>query len=191
MKKLALLSFLPIFLFGFMLATPRNSLAQDTCDCSAQYHPCWLSCQNCFWYNDECIGECACTPDASNPCSSVCKNCYWYEQTCKGGLEKEVHNPLLSPALSVLSGSDFLQKFLSTGVRLGFFVGPIVFFFLLLMGAIKWITSGGDKARLESAQKQITHALVGLVILLSIFVIIGIIESIFGISITNIILPTL
>lgn len=175
-----------------MLAIPSNSLAEDdTCNNCTGKHQCKPACQGCSWYNNECTGECTCTPDEANPCSSICLKCYWYNQKCGGDLEKEVHNPLFSPALSVLSGSDFFQKFLTTGIRFGFLVGSVVFFFLLLTGAIKWIVSGSDKTQLEGAQKQITHALVGLVILLSIFAIISIIESIFGISITKISLPTL
>ena len=103
----------------------------------------------------------------------------------------KIYNRALPIKINTISGVNFLRRFLQTGIKFGFFVGSIIFFFLLLIGAIKWISSSGDKARLEGAQKQITHALVGLVILLSIFAIISVIESIFGISITNISLPTL
>ncbi|MBI2617636.1 hypothetical protein HYW55_05885 [Candidatus Gottesmanbacteria bacterium] len=41
-------------------------------------------------------------------------------------------------------------------------------FFFLLWGGIQWITSGGDKAGVESAQHRIQAALLGLLIVFSI-----------------------
>lgn len=133
-------------------------------------------------------------PCAYGDCANNCSNCSWYPSECGTPLppkDTEVSNPVLPTQLSGLSGVRFLGKFLRTGINFGFLVGAVVFFFLLLTGAIKWIASGSDKVQLEGSQKQITHALVGLVILLSIFAIISVIESIFGISITNINLPIL
>jgi len=102
-----------------------------------------------------------------------------------------IYNPVLPKSLSDTSGPTFLQNVLQLGIRLFFVAGAIVFFFMLLIGGIKWISAGGDKARLEGAQKQITHALVGLAILLSTFAIIGLIGYLFGIDLLKITLPTL
>lgn len=62
---------------------------------------------------------------------------------------------------------------------------------MMLVGGIGWISGGGDKARLESAQKQITHSLIGLAILFSVFAIIKLVGSLFGIDLLKITLPTL
>jgi len=56
---------------------------------------------------------------------------------------------------------------------------------------VKWLSSSGDKVKLESAQKQISSGLVGLVILLSSFAVIKLIETLFGIDLLNFNLPTL
>lgn len=125
-----------------------------------------------------CIGK-ACSDLACNTCAG-----------CQGSYGKIV-NPSLPDWLNNLSGTDFLQRILVTGISLGFFVGSLVFFFMFIIGGIKWITSGGDKTHLESAQKQLTHALIGLAILFSIFAIIQLIEYIFGVSLLNLTLPTL
>lgn len=93
---------------------------------------------------------------------------------------------LTNPALGSLgkeSGEGFLQKLLTTGITLCFVVGVLAFFFMLLMGAIQWITSGGDKANLEGARGRITSALIGLVILFCAFAIIKLIEGFFKINI--------
>jgi len=68
-------------------------------------------------------------------------------------------------------------------VGLGFFIGVLVFFFIMIMGAIQWITSGGDKAAVEGARGKITNAIVGVVILLSLFALLKVIEDFFGINI--------
>ena len=52
-------------------------------------------------------------------------------------------------------------------IRMSMIVAAIVFFFMLVVGGIKWIMSGGDKASTEGARNQITAALVGLVIVFS------------------------
>ena len=103
----------------------------------------------------------------------------------------DIRNPILPTPLSQLSGVAFLQKGLSSAISLGLIIGIVVFIFIFLIGAVQWITAGGDKASLESAQKTITNALIGLAILLSIFAIISAIEFFFGISITRLNLPTL
>lgn len=54
---------------------------------------------------------------------------------------------------------------------------------MLLLGAITWIGSGGDKAAIEGARGRITQALIGIVVLFSVFAIIKLIEGLFGIKI--------
>lgn len=64
-------------------------------------------------------------------------------------------------------------------------VAGLVFFFILVIGGVKWILSGGDKAHTEGARNQITAALVGLVIVFSAWAIAKLIDSFFGINILN------
>lgn len=96
--------------------------------------------------------------------------------------QANVTNPILGPGLSGLSGVGFLQRLLPALVAGGLVIGVVIFFFMLLIGAIQWITSGGDKAAAEAARGKITNAIVGLVILLSLFAIIQLLETFFGIS---------
>lgn len=57
------------------------------------------------------------------------------------------------------------------------------FGFQLILGAIQWITSGGDKHGLESARNRMLHALVGLIIVVMALSIVGFIGKIFGLDI--------
>ena len=109
----------------------------------------------------------------------------------KESISGKVFNPVLPEGLSQTTGSAFLRNILQGGIRLAFVIGAIIFFFMLLIGGIGWISAGGDKARLEGAQKRITHALVGLAILLSTFAIIQLVGYLFGIDLLKITLPTL
>ena len=95
-------------------------------------------------------------------------------------------NEITNPALGKLTnqtGVSFFQNLLPRLVTLGFIAGVLIFFFMLVMGAIQWISSGGDKQGLEAARGRITNALVGLIILFAAFAIVKLIESFFGISI--------
>ncbi len=58
----------------------------------------------------------------------------------------------------------------------------LAFILYFLIGALQWITSGGDKAKVEQAQKQITNGLTGLVIVLVAYFAIAIIGNILDIQ---------
>lgn len=94
-----------------------------------------------------------------------------------------ITNPALRPSLQGKSGIEFLQSFLPALVGLGFVIGSITFFFVLLTGAIQWITSGGDKAGLEAAKGKIINAFVGLFLLFCLFAVLKVLEDFFGINI--------
>lgn len=95
---------------------------------------------------------------------------------------------ITNPALGKLSdikggGVGFFQQLLPSLIGLAFAAGAVIFFFMLLIGAIQWLSSGGEKENLEAARGRITSALVGIVILFSIFAVIKAVESFFGIHI--------
>ena len=76
-------------------------------------------------------------------------------------------------------------------ITMALIIAAIVFFFMLVIGGIKWITSGGDKAQTEGARNQITAALVGLVIVFAAWAITQLLGTFFGIEIfSNLQLPT-
>jgi hypothetical protein len=95
-------------------------------------------------------------------------------------------NEITNPALRTLtnqSGVSFLQSTFSKFITMGLIVGSLIFFFMLIMGAIQWMSSGGDKGALEGARGKITNALIGIIIFFSVFAVVKIIEGFFGIKI--------
>lgn len=59
-------------------------------------------------------------------------------------------------------------------------LGGIVLFLMLLSGGFKYLTSGGDPKATEGAQKTLTYAIGGLVMLAGSFIILKIIGAITG-----------
>jgi len=70
-------------------------------------------------------------------------------------------------------------------------VAVIIALFFLIYGGVRWITSGGDKAKVESARGTIIAAIIGLVIAFLAFFILSLVLSFFGLSLTNLTLPKL
>jgi len=64
-------------------------------------------------------------------------------------------------------------------------VAAIAFFFMFVIGGIRWITSGGDKGKVQAAQSQITAGLIGLVIVFAAWAILSIIENFFGVNLRS------
>jgi hypothetical protein len=67
-------------------------------------------------------------------------------------------------------------------IKLVLIIAVVVFFFLLLLGGIQWITSGGDKESLTKAQRKITAALIGIVIVFSAWAILNLVKYFFGLE---------
>jgi hypothetical protein len=64
-------------------------------------------------------------------------------------------------------------------------LGGIVLFLMLLNGGFKYLTSGGDPKATEGAQKTLTYAIGGLVLLAGSYMILNIIKSFTGADVTN------
>lgn len=94
--------------------------------------------------------------------------------------------PIPNTGSSGNAGVTFLQNAIPAVIVLGLVVGVIVFFFTLIMGAIQWISSGGDKQGVEAARGKVTNAIIGLVILFAVFAIIRLLQDFFGITILTI-----
>ncbi len=97
-----------------------------------------------------------------------------------------INNPALPPTLRNINGVQFLSRFIPALIALGLVIGGIVFVFILITGAISWMTSGGDKMKLEQARSRITSALVGIIILFAFFAILNLVECFIGIGLRQI-----
>lgn len=88
------------------------------------------------------------------------------------------------------TGLEFEVPALITAViQLILVIAALISFIFLIIGGIKWIVSGGDKAATESARNTITAALIGLMIVFSAWAIAKLIETFFGITILTLTIP--
>jgi len=76
-------------------------------------------------------------------------------------------------------------KVVGYGVNILFIVAIVVALFFLIFGGIKWITSGGDKAQLETARNTIIAAVIGLILVFSSFFLLNITLNFFGLGSVN------
>ena len=93
-----------------------------------------------------------------------------------------ITNPLLEN-LSGLEGADYFSALIKSLIGLSFVIAAIIFIFIVIMGAIQWINSSGDKNAIQAAQSKITNAIIGLVILLSLYALLRVIGDFFGLEI--------
>lgn len=60
-----------------------------------------------------------------------------------------------------------ISRVLNSSLQLVFMIASLISFFFLVAAGIKWIASGGDRAKIEEARNQIVASVVGLLIMSS------------------------
>ncbi len=111
-----------------------------------------------------------------------------------------INNPVLPENLggtadsseAATSGTVFVQYLVSLWESM-INIGGLLVLFYFAWGSIEWITAGGDSGKLEKARLRMMHAIIGLLILVSSFVILGYISTaMFGeeFQILNLSFPT-
>lgn len=95
----------------------------------------------------------------------------------------EIQNPVVggsfgSGSAAAASGTTFTAYFVFFWNAL-ISIGAIMVLIYFIWGALEWISSGGDKGKVENARNRITQAVIGLVVLVGSYVIIGFLGRIF------------
>lgn len=103
----------------------------------------------------------------------------------------QIVNPVVPPRIGTGSGAPIVGSIIGAvmGVLLIFGFLSAIFYFIL--GAHKWITSTGDKGKLTEAREQITQAMVGLLLMVSVWAVLKVISAIIGFDLTRLPLPVL
>lgn len=78
-----------------------------------------------------------------------------------------------------------LEKIVSNILALLTVLGGLVFITYFMLGAISWITSGGDTAKVGKARDQMLQGALGLIVLTMMYALVGLIGSIVGMNILN------
>lgn len=78
-----------------------------------------------------------------------------------------------------------LGSLITVGLQVLLIAAGLMVLLFLIFGGIRYITSSGDKLQAEAAQKTITSALIGLIIVVSAYALAKILEAVFGIRIVG------
>ncbi len=76
-------------------------------------------------------------------------------------------------------------------VNVLFTIAIVIALVFLIWGGIKWIMSGGDKGKVETARSTIIAALIGLIVTFAAYFLLNIVLNFFGLSLQNLDIPTL
>jgi predicted small integral membrane protein len=82
-------------------------------------------------------------------------------------------------------GFTCISNLVGNAISISFIIAAIVTFIFLVVGGMNWLTSGGDKAKVETAQKMITNAIIGLAIVAASYAIYLIVLDFFGIDLSK------
>ena len=80
------------------------------------------------------------------------------------------------------AGASVLGRYIAVLMQTAFVLGGLAVLIFLFIGALNWITAGGDKGKIEAARERIIQALTGLAILSSIVAIAAFVGPVFGID---------
>jgi hypothetical protein len=101
----------------------------------------------------------------------------------------EIINAGLPAEIASKTPSEGLAFYIAILWRSVVTLGGIAFIIFLIWGGIEWLTAGGDKAKVETAQKMITNALIGLAVLVGSYAIALFIQGAFKINILAPVFP--
>lgn len=97
----------------------------------------------------------------------------------------QICNPVLPGSLGCggpSAGGTIIGNLIGGIIPMFLIVGAIAATIFLVIGGLRWILSAGDKAKLEVAREQITQAIVGLIILASVWAVMTMVTYFLGLG---------
>jgi len=101
------------------------------------------------------------------------------------GEEGVIRNPVVAPLYGsggTEAGTKIIGTLLSNIFNAMIIAGAVILIIMIIWSGIAMISGSGDKDRIQNAQKRLTYAIVGFVILISVFAIANFVGSIFGLG---------
>lgn len=92
----------------------------------------------------------------------------------------------LNPADPSTDAITKLVTLISNFIGLITIIAGLWFLFKIFFSGFQWINAGGDKQTLQTAQKSLTNAVMGLIIVIAAYTLIGIVGLFLGLDILNI-----
>ncbi len=82
-------------------------------------------------------------------------------------------------------GNSTFQEIINFGISIAFIIVTMTTLIFLIWGGISYITSQGDKGKVEASRKRIVYSLIGLVIAFISYMVINTIGKFFGVNLFN------
>jgi hypothetical protein len=82
-------------------------------------------------------------------------------------------------------GYTCIGHLVSNSVAVAFIVAAVAFFAILVVSGMEWLVSGGDKAKVQEAQKRISSAVIGLTIVAASYAIYTLVLDFFGVDLSK------
>ncbi len=117
-----------------------------------------------------------CEPDVDRSKPNFCQ----YNPVKKNFGTIKLPEPLKGLISKDPSGAAGLSKFLSNLIALFYTVATVVLIFILLWGAFEWMTSGGDKEKIQGARQRIISAIIGIILFAAAFAVIQVLGTFTG-----------
>lgn len=105
-----------------------------------------------------------------------------------------ITNPAIPASIgtgTAITGAKALSGLISNMIDGMFIVAFILGFIYMVTGGLQWVTSGGDKASLESARNKIIHALIGIIVVASVYAVLSLVGAFLGFDIKKLPIPSI
>ncbi len=102
-----------------------------------------------------------------------------------GSFEPPVENKFTVGAGSGTNALTNLELLISHAFGVMTVFGGLFFIVTFLIAGINWITAGGDTGKIEKARVSMIQGVIGLVVLVAAYAIIGVVGSIVGLNLLN------
>lgn len=78
-----------------------------------------------------------------------------------------------------------LELFITNVIGFLTLLGSIFFIYYFVQGALSWITAGGDSGKIQKARDMMLNGVIGLIVIVASYSLVGIIGSILGLPLLN------
>ena len=102
-----------------------------------------------------------------------------------GSFEAPVENKFSKDAGTGLNALNNLELLISHAFGVLTVFGGLFFIVTFLIAGINWVTAGGDKGKIEKARISMIQGVLGLVVLIAAYSIIGVVGSVVGLDLLN------
>lgn len=109
--------------------------------------------------------------------------------TAPTGITNKAVDPNLGTDSKAASDGTIFSKYLLVIWQALISIGALAVLLNFVLGAINWITAGGDEGKIKKAREQITNAIIGMVILAGSYVLISYIGRLFGLNLLKFSIP--